>query len=529
METSGPHSDGRSGHSLHLSPISQLPTELFVKILNLELHSSAPLADILEETLYFYMQRLYTMRLVAKRWQQIIDGTPTFWTFVLSTLPPDVNRMTIMRSNNGPLSIIYPSQVVGNPSKRVLPKDFLATVAHTRSRWFTYSGPLVPEYLGTTAPLLQKIKLWRGFRQESNTKPLELLGGCASGLRHVELSEVLILWRVEMFSQLRSLTLDNISGDGFSTSHILDYLRASPYLEDLKLKSLYTADESTPPSPIITFPQLRSIVLSRCHDRVTEPILQHIRAPFCINFSLKIHQILSDEDTDRLINETLVPFQGTLRAIHDRNGLSEIVLNNSGLKWQSGARNDNDHRLRVYFGCDTLFLGIRWVEGVLGSNPCLRINFSCMINDRAVMEIIGLMRCVTSVVIGEYQRQGGTRLVLQFLAKPLSTDPPSSSLPCLRELILIPVDWIVQDLLDSLQSRFDSLLWEAVERPPLVVKVARGAFSWLGSPRPILDYAALTQIRETKGVGRVELIGSKERDGMLAVVWNEEASRAVWC
>lgn len=50
---------------------------------------------------------LYIIRSVTKQWQDIIEGTPCFWTIILSTLPHHVIETSIRRSANLPLYVIY--------------------------------------------------------------------------------------------------------------------------------------------------------------------------------------------------------------------------------------------------------------------------------------------------------------------------------------------------------------------------------------------------------------------------------------
>ncbi|KIO25114.1 hypothetical protein M407DRAFT_25547 [Tulasnella calospora MUT 4182] len=457
------------------------------------------------------------MRLVGKRWQEIIDGTPTLWTSVLlAYVPPHANEMTILRSNNRPLSVVYEP---GPQGKQPPVKDFLATIAHTHSRWSTYSGPIVPEYLETPGPLLQTIDLWSGFEEESGVEPWELLGGSTTALRHVALHQVSIGWKIGMFVRLKSLTLDRVElkWSGLRTSYILDFLRASPGLEHLRLQWLRTSIpiEDTLPSFIITLPELQSIRLHDCQNSVTEPVLQHIRAPSCSNFSLTVDEWTSEEVARRLMDEALLPFQGVLRTIHERLGGSQICLGFPGFSWYTPRLSDKEHRFNVSLGSAALMIAMRWVKGLLGPNPSsLSIYFQTGFKD-AILETIAPTRRVTKVFIEAYNGRDEALQILNFLAKPLLTNPSLPSLPCLREIVLISLDWSAQEPLDCVHSRCDSPFYDTVERPLLVIKMSRGWFS-NGSPRPVLDYAVLTKIREHKGVERVEFFGSKERDGMVA-------------
>ncbi|KIO24142.1 hypothetical protein M407DRAFT_244549 [Tulasnella calospora MUT 4182] len=77
------------------------------------------------------------------------------------------------------------------------------------------------------------------------------------------------------------------------------------------------------------------------------------------------------------------------------------------------------------------------------------------------------------------------------------------------------------------QSRFRALSSEGMEETLLTITVDRGMFS-IDTHEPILDLATLVKIRKTRGVKCVQVVGWKDPKGMLAVAWNEEASKPVW-
>ncbi|KAG8913590.1 hypothetical protein FRC00_002064, partial [Tulasnella sp. 408] len=61
--------------------MSRLPDELLIAILNFSLSQY----DYYHS--HFDMETLYIVCAVSKQWQDIVDGTPSFWTTILSTLP----------------------------------------------------------------------------------------------------------------------------------------------------------------------------------------------------------------------------------------------------------------------------------------------------------------------------------------------------------------------------------------------------------------------------------------------------------
>ncbi|KAG8918280.1 hypothetical protein FRC01_001946 [Tulasnella sp. 417] len=519
---------GGPGHTVSVPAISQLPTELLAEILHSTLHLAKPNYGTVDIGICSYMQRLYTLRRVAKHWQEVIEGTPTFWTFVLSALPPHVNAMAILRSKNHTLSVVYAPTMFGRRLDRLTPKDFLATVAHTRPRWSAYDGPVVPEYLESPAPLLRKMCLSGTFDDESDMKPLDLLGGCTADLRQVDLSGISIDWKMGMFSHLDSLILRDLGWDGLTTTHLLDFLRSSPCLEKLRLENVHATADHGPSSHPITLHHLRSIELADCEGNIVASSLSQIRAPSCIRFY--VYPNLENQlNLPRFLDEIFQPFKGILRAIHERNGRSQIAIDSSGLHWQTFAEVVDNHSFCIGISCSNSANCIRWVERILQSSLGLRIALDCGANlSEDVLETIAPMRCVTEVCLtGDWHRTE-IRPIFKFLGKRVVTSPHLPSLPCLRELRINSGGWNAQDLLGMLQSRF-SLFSQATAEPPLLtINMSRGAFQWNGSPRPILDYFTLNKIREAKGLKRIRFVGKKDRDGMLAIVWAEEISKPLW-
>ncbi|KIO24157.1 hypothetical protein M407DRAFT_26431 [Tulasnella calospora MUT 4182] len=191
-----------------LPSISQLPTELLTGIIQLSLPEIDFKLHSASFRLRSHMKRLYIMRSVTKRWQAIIEGTPSFWITIASALPSDVNEASVLRSSNLPLSIIYRDPRPGLSNDHLSATEFLKLVQHTRPRWSSlvldlYDNTDMSNYLGVPLPLLQTIIVGNGGR--TRFEPLELLGRDTSNLRFVELSGISIRWRMGLFVQLKCL------------------------------------------------------------------------------------------------------------------------------------------------------------------------------------------------------------------------------------------------------------------------------------------------------------------------------------
>ncbi|KIO16009.1 hypothetical protein M407DRAFT_34355 [Tulasnella calospora MUT 4182] len=416
---------------------------------------------------------------------------------------------------------------------RPSPEDFLLSLAHTFHRWSEYSGPVVEGYLEKPAPHMRKISL---SGENMWIEPFELLGGSATNLRHVDLYNAPIQWKIGMFTQLTVLKLVNAFSGGLTTTHLLDTLQASPCIERLELDMVSATVDSPPSSQVITLPRLRYINFDYCDGDVTGAILRQIRAPSCTEFCLAI-SLDEDEDEDeeelrRILNEDLQAFNGLLRAIHNQNELSEITLHGNDFEWRSTTGDFKEHpTFSIFIACGTLIPCIRWVERILQTDPGLNIRIDVRIGislPRELLERIAPMRCVTRLEIENLSSEVELSFLLKFIGKPLRASPSLPSLPCLRELFLPGMRWNAQNALDMVHSRFNSVSWKSIERTPLTINIPRGAFSQGGLPRTFLDLTTLIRIRETHGVECVQFVGSEECDGTLAIAWDEETSEPVW-
>lgn len=513
-----------------LPPISQLPTELLIAILRLVLpRMNSVLRDVFYRS-HIYMVRLYTIRSVTKRWRRLIDGTPSFWTIIISTLPPHLNGTSIRRSNDLPLSVVYDRPMSASATTPQSAREFLKSIAHTRQRWSAVAldyGTNISEYIGVPAPLLQTI-VARKHPFTPQREPLELLGGETRNLRHVDLTSVSIYWRTGGMARLRCLALDSVSYVGLTGNHLLDILRASPSLQVLKLHNIRT--DTPPPSPLITLHQLWCIDFERLAIDLVYFIMRQIRAPSCTN--LRIHLRIGDQqefDVPRFIDEIMSPFNGILLAIHKEYGESEIRFDSCGFSWHTGNGPDADLGLTVAIVgvFDPLCIG--WVDRILQNESHLRINFCDGAPlDVAVLGSVARMRCATKLLINGSQPREDVLPILKLLGQPLETGASLPSLPCLQELRITSVGWSSQDLLDMVQSRFCGLSWNTMERTSLSIGLERRAFSRAGVPQPIVELAALGKIREIHGVRCIELADANDCDGMLAVKWDEQSSRPAW-
>ncbi|KIO25117.1 hypothetical protein M407DRAFT_25550 [Tulasnella calospora MUT 4182] len=513
-----------------LSPISQLPTELLVFIfqstlVRVDFMSNNQPTEALRRT-----QMIYTMRQVSKRWQGLIDGTPSFWIFILSTLPPHVINATLNRSANLPLSIIYDDPMQPNIHGYPSPEEFLRTIAHTRSRWFaialeTKNNKCLPGYLATPSRLLQTVVV-RGSWNEEDTETLELLGGQTDNLHHLRINGGSILWKLGPLNQLKTLELiaERLN---LAASDIVDLLRAIPLLQQLNINGLFEPPAHHNSSPIITLPHLKVLELSSEDVNALDYILQHIRTPSCINFSVGVQDHEDELDLSRFLNETLQPFHEILRRVHVENGASRLVLNPDEFEWSSFPGKGKGY----YFGVHiTRFypIAVHWVGQILREEPGLEVQLSTgIVLSDTVLRNLAPLQCATSVSIVAQEGES-IRKLLRLLRQPSGPNAALPSLPRLRKLLLPPSGWSVQELLNMVQGRCSMFPKAILDHPPLVVHIERR--TWLKNiTAPIfLDLATLTKIKEALGIEGIRFVGPHDKDDVLAVTWNETASRPAW-
>lgn len=511
-----------------LPSISKLPTELLNSTLLLALPDVRFMPGDATTSSHEYFQTLYTIRRVAKRWQEIIDGTPSFWTIILSTLPPHVNNTIILRSAKIPLTVVYDEYNLLSSG------EFLPAITHTRHRWSAVvlhvsNDASTRGFLASPAPLLHTIILRSSSNNSLDNEPPELLGGQTSNLRHVDIAGASIRWKMGLFTQLKALSLSNVVHNGFTTSHIIDFLRASPCLEELWIDGDGITPDGSPSSQIITLPYLKSIVLPCDSGVVAGSILRQIQAPCCSEFIVNVENG-DGFDPISFINEALKPFERILREFHVLNGASFLSIDSYGFAWQCVAMPGRGRECSFELSIGDFFdpLAIRWVERILQNEPGLQIDFGPGASlNQAVFGVLASMRCVTTVTIGGQGREA-VRQIFHFLNTPLSPRCLLPSLPCLRDLSISSTGWSAQDLLDMVQIRFSAFSWSTMDRPNLTIKIRRRPFTWSGNPRPMLDFVTLSKIRGAECVESLQFDGPQEADGTLAITWNEEASEPTW-
>lgn len=265
--------------------------------------------------------------------------------------------------------------------------------------------------------------------REGDIRRLDLFGGNAKHLRHVDIYGIQIRWKTGLFAQLKVLKLVAVSrhGVGLTTAHLLDALQASPCLEHLQLTFMDPAIDHPPSSHVIMYPRLQFIAFYGCGDTFAGAILRHIRAPSCTTFCLNGLTVSDEQNLSILLNEDLQNFKELLREMHLRNGSSEITLDGEGFGWNKAPKDVKSlPTFHMYIYCYRLLPFISWVEHILQGHfrLSLRLKFGANI-PQELMESIKSMRCITRLEIEDIGSIDKCLRALKFIGEPLSTDPSS--------------------------------------------------------------------------------------------------------
>lgn len=143
---------GRGNEAL---PINQLPTELLALIFQ---HATPKGID--------YYSELRDVRLVSRRWADIVWNCPSFWSIVVCDDEPKNVRLALARSKGLPLDVMV---LCNDAVKTLADKDhhhphFDEVVRHESSRWRSltldvYSATEMPLYLSPHCPNLRVLNL----------------------------------------------------------------------------------------------------------------------------------------------------------------------------------------------------------------------------------------------------------------------------------------------------------------------------------------------------------------------------------
>ncbi|KAG9046734.1 hypothetical protein FS837_003755 [Tulasnella sp. UAMH 9824] len=214
-------------------PIEMIPLEIFQMIMREVV--TEPLWSVGSPN-YYDLTRL---RLVCRRWTQVLEGMPEVWARISLRMDERLIDLALSRSMHSPLSIDLKGQGL-SPSA-------LDKLLQHIDRWkylvINYAGDSTLDQVAVQSfPILEELMLFDLYRHRSNIS----FSGSAPMLRTVVIDSFRIQWSSSILSNLRELVLRNIGGGAPDIDTFLKLLANSP---KLTLLSVWYTPLTPSPSP----------------------------------------------------------------------------------------------------------------------------------------------------------------------------------------------------------------------------------------------------------------------------------------
>ncbi|KAG9043975.1 hypothetical protein FS837_008931 [Tulasnella sp. UAMH 9824] len=330
----------RTEHN-RMIPLHQLPIEIFIRIIS---DALAPLRT-LGRSRSTCLSRLVRFSPVCKRWKDVIEGTPSFWTIIDILDPPAIISAAISRSESRPLNIIAISsgmmQLVSHfhtfchPDKL---NQFITTAITVSPRWRSIqlvvpSSEKASAVMNAPAPIMKSLDL-------ESRRPIRVgfsNGGVAfqgtdPQLRRVRLHCVAIPWDSYLLRGLRDLSISGLETFAPSCEETLAILKACPGLValNLSLKPAATVESPKKATPL-TLAELQSLSFS-LNPSFALTLFETIRLP-SIRF-VHLHLNFSS-DLDHILFPKLIQHAQSLFSVVFRKNYSLFITVYSGdsLHW----------------------------------------------------------------------------------------------------------------------------------------------------------------------------------------------------
>ncbi|KAG9002894.1 hypothetical protein FRB94_003517 [Tulasnella sp. JGI-2019a] len=291
------HVDHTTRHLNSHVPIYRLPNELLVRIF------------AFTSTVDQYLKHLVWIGLVSRYWSRIIFETPSLWARISSSYNYQANEAAIIRSRGHPLLVDYNEHDRRGLMAMGQWRPFLILATREAYRWQAASFHMVYKsalailrnYVNLPAPMLEDLKISLKEHGEVTlvTESLDIFGGGADRLRHLDLYQFPIHWDSRILSRLGTL---KISAEKLSyrptTNQIIDILRRCPNLLAFQLRYRGQVDTHVSVAMLETEPVdllvLTSFTLDLDGPKAFHQILSSVRIPACTTFALACSSTTSD-------------------------------------------------------------------------------------------------------------------------------------------------------------------------------------------------------------------------------------------
>lgn len=315
----------------------------------LQLSTTDILHEIFQHTLRgsiasAYYADLRTLRLVCAHWAGLIDNTPAYWCRIDLALHPLMLATVLAKSKDAPLDVVCASSgynkydgaitYKGKWARLLMPGmeemaatmerriAFFKTISPLAHRWRTlYFSALIsyPEETASIfhdrqAPNLEGLTIKMG---SANPTPA-LFGWAIPLLRHLDVTDLDLVWSGAEFHRLESLRMKSIS---LSLDGLFGIIGSCPGLQSLVLGDVETLvddgsseDDPRPPTPPLECPLLDKLSLEGVRLQHVTPFLRRIHAPFLRALKVKLDYRNVEEASDPERTEATLGFGATMLA-----------------------------------------------------------------------------------------------------------------------------------------------------------------------------------------------------------------------
>ncbi|KAJ7593888.1 hypothetical protein C8J56DRAFT_423501 [Mycena floridula] len=296
------------GYRNSLLPVHRLPPELLAEIFRLLQEQPQSFCPSFEYEVpsrsdYRWMDLLQ----VCRHWRGIVATSPMLWSAIDTLFRPET---FLKRSGAAPLSVFIPNTDRVSDS---LIRQIASQGSHLRELhcWGGYREELLPYFQKCPGPLLEALTLLPGVGSPSVDQAIlpPLFGGIMPKLTKVSI-DYYTSWPAGYFTKLTHLCLSNqYDFSRPSTSDFLDFLDASPLLEELSLDSAGPTKDNTADYPtthasrIVNLEHLRELNIGRFPaTTVIARFLSHLALPATTNTYIWGQSLLNiDENLGMLL------------------------------------------------------------------------------------------------------------------------------------------------------------------------------------------------------------------------------------
>ncbi|KAG8928630.1 hypothetical protein FRC01_005657 [Tulasnella sp. 417] len=458
-----------------------LPMEVIIEIVLFLLSDLQfnPLA-----TSFSALRRLYDLRLVNSTWYRVIDSTPTFWTFIESSVPLRIVDVALKRSRTKSLSIRFRQNSLNTAS------SFMGKVVPCIGRW-NVADLAAPawEYLPQTpAPRLEELS-FKSSSSYLDSTPITFPGEFIS-LQRLALDQVCLARPLpNLGPNLRFFSVRQLSksDSGITYTEIHQFLLLHPSLIEIELKvSIWSRTSiNTETWEDVSLPNLRHFTLldPASNGLASIPLLQKISAPNCTSFELGVRYY-----TERFsaLPQALEPFFVSVITTEEQDlELSiakdpEFVLEigRDGSKFKPGASWIPSKGLELGWVTDLL---IRYRPNITH----LKLLTPRTLSDDAVLKMFANLTTVTEFYAGSTMFG-----VWEALGRPAITavegSPSQWLLPALEKLVILdPVGIDYRRFISAIQARESAAtkVHPVEHRPTRLKMVEYRGMPWVGTNR----------------------------------------------